>query len=268
MCTHSKIGIDWRDAAAYAPLLRADRSLVAWEFLRRDPAYRAAATKALSAGMPQGFPGVEPASFGLVVFEPPSLPVPFARPMWRADVHRMVVPVERGRAGRSEDQFDLDRLSSFARLETSPGHEHVLISDGLHCIRLDGSPGTFSAGAVKLRFTIEGMASAKIPLLVLRRLIGVTSSGSFSKRLHPPESRGRRWMLKLRAFDACCEGASLREIAAVLVRASAADPLWRQREPSIRSQAQRLARGGCRLAAGEYRRLLADAPVGKAAPDA
>jgi hypothetical protein len=29
-------GFDWRDAAAYAPLLEADRSLFAWEWLRRD----------------------------------------------------------------------------------------------------------------------------------------------------------------------------------------------------------------------------------------
>ena len=34
---------DWRDAAAYEPLLEADRSLIAWEWLRRDRGYREAA---------------------------------------------------------------------------------------------------------------------------------------------------------------------------------------------------------------------------------
>jgi hypothetical protein len=33
---------EWHDAAAYAPLLEADHSLFAWEWLRRDPAWHSA----------------------------------------------------------------------------------------------------------------------------------------------------------------------------------------------------------------------------------
>lgn len=32
---------DWRDADAYAPALAGGRPAIAWELLRRDPAYRA-----------------------------------------------------------------------------------------------------------------------------------------------------------------------------------------------------------------------------------
>jgi len=32
---------DWRDADAYAPVLRLGRPALAWELLRRDPDYRA-----------------------------------------------------------------------------------------------------------------------------------------------------------------------------------------------------------------------------------
>jgi hypothetical protein len=32
---------DWRDARAYAPVLAGGRPALAWELLRRDPAYRA-----------------------------------------------------------------------------------------------------------------------------------------------------------------------------------------------------------------------------------
>ncbi|WP_296614651.1 DUF6499 domain-containing protein [Sphingomonas sp.] len=32
---------DWRDADAYAPVLLGGRPALAWELLRRDPAYRA-----------------------------------------------------------------------------------------------------------------------------------------------------------------------------------------------------------------------------------
>ena len=33
---------DWRDANAYAPVRRGGRPALAWELLRRDPAYREA----------------------------------------------------------------------------------------------------------------------------------------------------------------------------------------------------------------------------------
>lgn len=32
---------DWRDADAYAPVIRLGRPALAWELLRRDPEYRA-----------------------------------------------------------------------------------------------------------------------------------------------------------------------------------------------------------------------------------
>ena len=37
---------DWRDTSAYAPVLAGGRSALAWELLRRDPAYRAFAATA------------------------------------------------------------------------------------------------------------------------------------------------------------------------------------------------------------------------------
>ena len=39
---------NWRDTRVYAPILAGGRAALAWELLRRDPAYRAAAA---SAGM-------------------------------------------------------------------------------------------------------------------------------------------------------------------------------------------------------------------------
>ena len=48
---------DWRNADAYSALLEADRSLIAWEWLRRDDRYRAAAFGGSDAGTgaPEGF---------------------------------------------------------------------------------------------------------------------------------------------------------------------------------------------------------------------
>jgi hypothetical protein len=80
---------DWRDAAAYAPLLEADRSLFAWEWLRRDPHYCEAAERA--SGVPGGADR-SAGQFGLVIFEDPRFAVPHARLHWRSDVHPRVLP--------------------------------------------------------------------------------------------------------------------------------------------------------------------------------
>lgn len=240
-------GPDWHDPALYAALFEADRSLIAWEWLRRDPVYRAAAS---------GLDPIGPEHFGLVDFEAPDLPVPLARPMWRSQVHPLVVHAERAGDSDAGERFDLSELNGFARVLVGHGVEHLVLSDGLHSIRLDGPPGIFTEGPAQLRFSIQGIDSARAPLLGLRRFLAFARTRRFSRILHPREPRARRWILMLRAYDALGAGATLREIAAYLFRSSVAEPLWREREPSIRLQAQRLVRSARRLAAGEYRHLL------------
>jgi hypothetical protein len=52
------------------------------------------------------------------------------------------------------------------------------------------------------------------------------------------------------------EGADLREIAEELLGRPAAGPGWRSRDPSLRSQAQRLVHSVSTLANGGFRQLL------------
>ncbi|HZU52077.1 MAG TPA: DUF6499 domain-containing protein, partial [Sphingomicrobium sp.] len=66
---------NWRNADCYAELINADRTLFAWEWLRRDWEYRAAALDAYA-----GRKKMRARHFGLVRFEHPDLPVPRARP--------------------------------------------------------------------------------------------------------------------------------------------------------------------------------------------
>ena len=233
---------DWRDGAAYAPLLGADRSLFAWEWLRRDPDYRAAAGRALSACGDERREDAAGAPFGLVGFEDPNFGVPHARPLWRSEVFPQVLAVERAHRSEAKDMFALDRWSNIVTLLAGEGAEHLLLSDGLSTLRLDGPPGLFSGGPVCLRYRIEGLAAAEPLLLTLRRLLALSRNGSFARSLHPRELRARRWILMLRAWDALSEAATQREIAEVLLGGSATEPRWRSREPSLRSRAQRLVR--------------------------
>jgi hypothetical protein len=61
---------DWRDPAHYRALRDAGRAAFAWEWLRRDPAYRQAALIGIPANARR---------FGLVRFESPELAAPDAR---------------------------------------------------------------------------------------------------------------------------------------------------------------------------------------------
>lgn len=249
---------DWRNANAYAPLLDADRSLFAWEWLRRDPHYRTVANRALSTERIVGTPSY-PQRFGLVAFESPDLAVPHARPLWRSDLHSFVLPVEPCGARLSAgEEIDVKRMGNLARIMIGPDGEHLLLSDGLRSIRLDGPEGVFSRGPTCLRYSIEGLTCAEPRLFTLRRFLALCRTGHFSRSLHPREVRGRRWIMMLRTWDGLCAGASQREIAEVLLSRSVADPGWRCREPSVRSQVQRMVHGARLLANGDYRRLLGE----------
>lgn len=242
---------DWRDAEAYAPLLGADRSLFAWEWLRRDPAYRDAAERA-----PRQQWSREARRWGLVAFEAPALPAPLARPVWSAACYPYVLGVLAG-PGEGADAFELEPFEGLSTVVPSPGgQEHLLICDGLHCLRVDVLAGTLGDGPAALRYLLEGLAWVEPPLLTLRRLLALWRSGSFSRLLHRREARARRWVLMLRAHDALSSGADQRAIAEMLLNRGAHAPRWRSEAPSLRSQAQRLVRGARAMAAGGYLRLL------------
>lgn len=246
---------DWRDGAAYAPLLGADRSLFAWEWLRRDSTYRSAAAAASANGQPVHLSSA-PALFGLVAFEPPVRPVPDARPLWRGDCHLGVLPVRRSEWARTDDLLPIDRLSALTTLVGTGSADHLLLSDGFRMIRLDAPAGTFASRPLGLSYELHGLASAEPLMLTLRRLLALGRTGRFACSLHPPESRARRWILTLRTFDALAAGAEQRQIAETLLSKSAAATGWRSREPSLRSQSQRLVRSARLLASGGYRLLL------------
>lgn len=244
------IGPDWRDAAAYAPLLGADRSLLAWEWLRRDPAYRSAARTQGGAG------GPAPGSWGLHRFEHPSLGACDARPLWRSGWLGGVLVARACSPAAPGDEVDLAKLGRIAIMFEGRGGEHWLFSDGLRAIRLDLVEGTGAKGRVELHYLLHGLESLRAPLLSLRRLASLIESGQFSRSLHPPERQARRWVLALRVHDALAAGAAQREIAACLLSASAAQPRWRVDAASVRSQIQRLARSARSFASGGFRGFL------------
>lgn len=252
---------DWRDASAYLPLRQVSRDGIAWEWLRRNKAYRAASAEA-AAGRGAG-PLIVPAEpraaqWGLHAFEDPRRPAWEARPVWRAEVSPSVLEVDAAPAEEGSETFELEPFSSVATLVREKGGiEHLLLSNGRHGIRVDVATGTLLRGPATFRYRLSGFDALEPRLLTLRRLLALRRNARFSQALHHADRRGARWVMLLRAHDALVAGAAQREIAEHLLGREAAAPRWRIEASTLRSRSQRLVRQARHLAAGGYLALLA-----------
>ena len=229
---------DWRSDADYRALLGCDAELFAWEWLRRDPAYRQAA----SAG-----PDGEALRFGLHRFEDPDLPACQAHPIWCAGYDPAALSAI-AEPDSGPDAFALARVASLASLAVDASGEHLLLSDGCHALRIDIAAGTIRQGPVRLNWQIAGLETALPPVATLRRLAILYRSGRFPHSSHPTPARAWRWLLLLRVRDALADGASQREIAAALFGNAVAGPRWRVDASAYRLRVQRLVQSTRRMA--------------------
>ncbi len=226
---------DWRDVAAYR-FERLDRAGFAWEWLRRDPAYREAA--GFAGPRENGDADAAAAQWGLVRFEPAEFAAPAARPLWRAAndcealAADMLMPAEGQGAA-----LPLAQLGHLCTRSDAPGVAHILLCDGWRRLRID-LHGVFDPGPPVPRWRLTGLA-IQPQLRSLRRLVSLARSGLFASRLWPCDPRVRRWILALRAHDALVAGEGTRAIA-MLLGGEVRGPRWRIADPSLRLRAQRL----------------------------
>ncbi|MDB5705496.1 MAG: hypothetical protein JWN66_2612 [Sphingomonas bacterium] len=218
---------DWRDGEAYRWLSGADRTCFAWEWLRRDEAYR--------RGFSENAP---PSGFGLHAMVDPALDGRTSRPVWRRAIDRSVLVADVEAAGC--DLFELGRVARFATIVTSAEGEHILLSDGLRSVRFDLLSGSVRSGPVALRWQLAGLWSLMPALTALRQLIALAGSGAFSASLHPRERRAPRWIATLRVRDARAAGATAREMARELFGEAVVGASWRVDAASYRLRIQRL----------------------------
>lgn len=234
---------DWQDSGAYAPLVHADRSLICWEWLRRDPAYRA-------AFIVRDRPARD---WGLVRFEDPDLGVPNARPMWSGLRHPGVLRCDAEKGGRENDLVDLG--NPIVTGVEKGSMLHCCLSDGLRALRLDVDLAVTCAGQVQLHYHLSGIASLDRPLATLGRLRRFVRSGQIPSEPGNAHHRARM-ILQLRAYDAVQAGASQRDVARVLLDPSMEARGWRIDQPHLRSRVQRLIKSAAVMASGGYWTLL------------
>ncbi len=226
------------------------------------------ATPATSPGIPA--PRTRPSrsrpagilSYGGCIFaEDPSIAVPAARIVWRAEIDPETLLVDAPSVGAdSADRVDAELLRKYLFLVQDPGGVgHGVLSDGVHRIRFDVMQGTLcSDEAVTLRCSIYGTHSAEPKLRPLARLLDLCRRGCFAPTLFPREPKSARWIALLRVHDALAAGASGRDIAAELYGAQHLAASAGAGADSLRSRVRRLVREARAMARGGYRTLLHD----------
>lgn len=198
-------------------------------------------------------------SGGCTFAEHPARAAPDARIIWHANLDPGTLRVTAVPTGRDDpDGLDPDRLRAWLAIATDgDGHEHVVLSDGWHHIRLDIEDGSLAVrGPVRLDYRLSGVASAETKILPLRRFLHLCRRGRFGRSLFPADPRVERWLAVLRVRDALVAGASQREIGAALFGEDRIARDWGSQADSLRSRVRRLAREARAMAGGGYRCLM------------
>ena len=163
------------------------------------------------------------------------------------------LPVRHG----DRDAFDIHHFDSVATVLRCPdGHEHLLLSDGVHHLQMEVTAGSLLDGPVRFRYELSGFRHIEAKTLTLRRLLLLRRLGRFPLGLFPPERRARRWAMALQAYDGVRAGASHRDIAAALFGEKVVQEDWSGRSHYLRLRVQRLIRTADKLVKGGYRDLL------------
>lgn len=200
---------------------------------------------------------------GCTFAEHPDLQAPEARIIWHADFDPEAIGVTAVSADPSDpDSIRIDRIAPWLTIAAdAAGREHAVLSDGWHHIRLDIEEGRLAGQeAVLLHYRVRGLVSAEARLLPLRRFLDLCRHRRFARSLFPRDPRIDRGIAMLRVHDAIGQGASQREIGAILFGGERVARGWNDVSDSLRSRVRRLVREAGAMARGGYRQLMRRRP--------
>lgn len=248
----------WPAAASYRYLDHAGPSGLAWEWLRRDPAYQAVAgTSAVAHG---DVTLLEPAPpdctgrWGCLAMPDASLGWTEAPVLWSAAVDASVLQVVALPVmDRQTEPFDLIGSAARATVIRGENREHVLLGVGAGAIRLDVAGGSLLEGPVSLMHDLAGVVDLEPALVALRRFLEFRRTGHLTV-VPPAGQRLGRQVLALRVHDALVTGASIRDVGVMLFGLERVREEWAGE--ALKSQCRRLIAMARDMAAGGYRELL------------
>lgn len=249
---------DWREQTSYAYTRDLTRDAWAWEFLRRNPAYRATwdhirrATRRLTDDHDDAI------RFGISAFEDPKRTALDANVLWRQDVSSFVLPLraEGSHGADGVTTFDLSSLRHRATVQASDGMaQHVLFLEEGRRLQL-AVYGEDVFGRVRLfAETPLQVDCVKRRASLLHRLADFLAHGRLAPDLYPPEPRGRRLAVVLRVLDGWLAKTPQRLIGTTVFDDDDATG-WRDCACPLRDRVRLTLRRGRWLMEGGYRTLL------------
>jgi hypothetical protein len=252
----------WPHEAAYRYLEGATGAEIAWEWLRRDPAYRRLASTGIGRaetciGSMRAASPVEQARWGCLNIPSPDRTWAESPVLWSSSLDSSVLDVIAVPArGENEHAFDLRRWSRISTLLSSRDREHLLLQGPRQSIRIDVLSGTLDAGPVLLFHDLVGAADLEPAIAALRQFHRLCRTGEFLSESGPTLQQSRRLILALRTYDALAQGASIRDIGSMIHCDERVRADWPGSGDALKSQARRLIALAHHMVSGGYRRLL------------
>jgi len=256
---------DWHPAAAYLYALTLDGPALAWEYLRRNPHYRAVyGLHAWGSGDEAG----HAAPWGLRLLEDPARDARQAQPAWLPDPDGLPQLHLDEAAAPDAPVFALWRVPGRKQL-AHDGHRLLLTAyrpEGMLRAALSPSLEHGMAYAHGLAAGARLRERWRAATTTMERLDGYYGREAVPAGVHAhahgrPDRIALLHMRSLQALDGLAAGATHREIAQALFGAAVVAERWHDLG-ELRAQVRRLARRGWALVDGGYRRLLQMAPPG------
>ncbi len=250
---------DWHPAAAYLYALTLDGSALAWEYLRRNPHYRAVYDRHAHGSDDEAS---HAARWGLRLLEDPARDARQAQPAWLPDPDGLPQLHPEPAAASDAPVFALWRMPGLKQL----AHDGQRLLLTAYCpegtLRAAVSPALehgmayaygLAAGA-RLRERWRAAAAT------MERFDGYFGrdpalTGTHACARGRPDRIALLHMRSLQTLDGLDAGATQREIAQALFGAAVVAERWHDLG-ELRAQVRRLARRGRTLMDGGYRRLL------------
>ncbi len=252
----SAIASDQDDPASYQWMHNLPKLGWAWEFLRRDPQYRAEYCASRKSAERSGPVVPTPEPWCLLRFADPDMDCRKADIFWRKEACPSVLPLSSAPLASEESWtgLPLDKMRCRVSMIEQGDIHHVLFAEEGRSLQLEVQ-GPLTR-AVLLTPALLRRQAAPDRLIAMRRLNDVVTHGVLRPQLFPPERRGTRLVKVILALDGWLSGAHHREIAIKLFGAKRVANDWSNGGEHLRDQVRRAINTGRELMEGGYRKLL------------
>ena len=261
---------DWRNRSHYDYTASLSRQGWAWEFLRRNPAFRKARKRLKPSLMTIDSPGPSFKAVSLFkalhsledwgVFYCDNLDktAQDATVFWRPQDCPFVVSVEAQEVPSriSGSWFSLQGLRCRTTIVRGPdGKEHALLFDRGRSVQLLWRGASITKDRLLVTAEIDITTEQADPQLkTARRFRSLVRFGELRAGLFPPTERANRLRLVLQALDGSLAGARYRDIAAHVFGVGAED--WADPRRHAKDRTRHAVRRGRAIMEGRYRDLL------------